>query len=696
MFRAKGRNATERKHHLTLQNWSRLSGPDGQRFVLQVFLYAFSMPAFVATAVAQGPPPQLALQPVVLRLLVLTGNGTEPSFLAIQSFLNQIGIPHDDVILAPPGSGAVALPALNDATKGFYQGIILATGNLGVCNAGGVCGSALPDAGWMALDTYTATFGIRTLSYYTFPNARFGLSYTSALNTTTVATNATFTPAANTLFPYLNQSHPLQVSGAYVYLATPVSATGEVTTPLLSLNGATIAALHKKPDGREYLALTFDDNPNLLHSLALNYGLINWVTKGVFLGERHIYLTPQVDDLFIANELYSTAPGCKPTGFLIDPTSDLAASCPTDQVSGMDLTALAQWQDKLHASAQTAGFTTTLAFNGVGADDGNGGVDQTDDLVSAAMLHAGSFFWVSHTYDHMNLDCYNSVINSGVCTLADAAQSASEIDSNVQIGKLLRVKLDQQSMVTPEISGLNNPNFIQTAVQRGIKYLIIDSSTLIANPLPPNTGLLNSISNSILMIPRRPTSIFYNVASQYPGDIGSLPDEYNYFYGPQGLYRVGGAGGTPFYTSNQTYAQILSHESDSLLMDMLRYKADPIMFHQSNLVRYDDINSLYMDLITQTLSKFSNLSNLPVISLSQADIGLLYQQRMEYNASGVQAIWRPGSPATVTLTAMRTATVPITGFCQSACESYGGQTIAHVPVPAGQTVTVQGLISTSQ
>ena len=29
----------------------------------------------------------------------------------------------------------------------------------------------------------------------------------------------------------------------------------------------------------------------------LPYGIINWATKGVFLGERHLYFTPQPDDM---------------------------------------------------------------------------------------------------------------------------------------------------------------------------------------------------------------------------------------------------------------------------------------------------------------------------------------------------------------------------------------------------------------
>ncbi len=672
---------------ISFRPWSR-----NRRRILGPILAFAAAQLFTPLAYAQlvGVPP-IALKPVDLKVLVLTGDGAEPSFKSIQSFLNQIGIPHNDVILAPATGAAIPLPALNDANKGFYQAIILATGNLVACDAKGVCASALSDAGWAALDTYAATFGIRTLSYYTYPNPRYGLSYVSALNTATTPTALTFAAAASTIFPYLNLTHPVTVTYSYAYLAAPVAALGESTTPILSLGTGTVGVLHKKPDGREYLALTFDNNPSLLHSLSLGYGLINWVTKGVFLGSRQVYSTPQVDDLFLANELYdSVTPGCKPVGFLIDPTSDLTSQCPTGKVSGADLLSLSAWQDKLQASPQTSNFQVTMGFNGVGAADPDTVIATGDDLVSAVLAINKKFVWVSHTYDHMNLDCFNPVAKSGICTLANGAESGAEIDHNLLIAKALGLSVDAGSMITPEISGLTNAEFVQVAVTRGIKYLIIDSSTLALNPPPHNTGIRNALNPSILMVPRRPTSIFYNTVSPNPGAVGSLPDEYNYFYGPHGLFRIGGPNGTPFYGTNQTYAQIINSESDSLLMDMLRFKADPIMFHQSNLARYDHANSLFTDVMAETLKKFTDMSNLPVTSLPESAIGQLYQERMDYNASGVQATFRPGTPPTITLTTTKSATIPVTGACTNiaTCATYGGQTIQKVLVPAGTTVTL--------
>ena len=121
---------------------------------------------------------------------------------------------------------------------------------------------------------------------------------------------------------------------------------------------------------------------------------------------------------------------------------------------------------------------------------------------------------------------------------------------------------------------------------------------------------------------------------------------------------------------------------------MLRYKAMPSMYHQSNLITYDGVNSIFTDLMTQTLKKFTDISNLPVTSLPQSAIGALYQERMDFNASGVKATWNPGSPGTITLTTVNAAAVPLTGFCTSGCISYGGQPVRKVQLASGQTVTL--------
>jgi len=440
------------------------------------------------------------------------------------------------------------------------------------------------------------------------------------------------------------------------------------------MNGQIVGVTHKKGDNREYLALTMDNNPYLLHSLAFGYGLVNWVTKGLFIGHRKTYFSPQIDDIFLGSDLFSaTSANCKPSGFQLDPTFDPTGSCPTLRMTGSDLYGIGSWQDQVN-SGQSGNIRATMAFNGFGTTPA-GGAPPNDSLSSAASANNSRFFWITHTYDHENLDCYNPVLNSGICTPATYAQSLAEIDKNNTVAQNLRLVQDSSSMITPNVSGLNNANFLSAAASRGIRYLVSDASVLPAN-VSHNTGIRNPLRSSILAVPRRPTNIFYNVTTSFSGMTGSQTDEYNYFYGPLGISRVGGPGGPPFFTANQTYAQIIDREADFIMKNMLRGEVYPVMFHQANLSRYDGLNSLFTDLANATLTKFRSLSSLPVNSLPLSSIGAVVEDRMSFNASGVSATLSPGLLLTIRVS--QTAKIPVTGICRQGCENYGGQSISYV------------------
>jgi hypothetical protein len=441
------------------------------------------------------------------------------------------------------------------------------------------------------------------------------------------------------------------------------------------MDGQVIGVIHKKGDNREYLALTFDNNPFLLHSLAFGYGLVNWVTKGLFIGHRKAYFSPQIDDIFLGSDLFdATNPNCKPPGFQLDPTVDPTGSCPGARITGSDLNAVGAWQDQMN-SGRPGRIQLNMAFNGFGTTSA-GGSPSGDGLPGAATQNALRFIWTSHTYDHENLDCYNPVPNSGVCTAATFSQSSAEINNNVTVANNLRLPYDTSGFITPNVSGLNNPNFMAAATGRGIRYVVSDASVLPPN-FPHNTGVRNALQPSILMVPRRPTNIFYNVITGFSGT-GSETDEYNYFYGPLGISRVGGPGGPPFFNVDQTYQQITDRESDFILKNMLRGEVYPTMFHQANLWRYDGTHSLFTDLAGAAMGKFRGLTLLPVNSLSLTAIGQVVDDRMAFNASGVSATLTPGISLTIKVS--RGARIPITGLCRLSCEDNGGQPISYFSV----------------
>ncbi|MBV8551436.1 MAG: hypothetical protein JOY54_09055 [Acidobacteriaceae bacterium] len=649
--------------------------------------------------------------PQTMKLLVIAVDGTEPTYAAITAFLDQIGIPYDSYkSVCRLSSTPCPLPTFNTSpTNANYYGIVLTIGNLAYCNSSGTCQSTFSTADWAAMDSFTAAFGVRTLAYYTFPQPRYGLTFAGAAvsTTTTSPVNVTLTSGqalAKTTFSYLQPTASIPVENAYMYFATTEAATGETTVPVLSAtyNGTTytVGAIHTAATGQQYLALTMDNNPFLLHSLALNYGLFNWVTKGMFVGGRKIYLSPEVDDLFIDDDLFDAAipQSCVPSGFQLDPTFDNAGQCPVVRISGSDLQTTANWETNLNNAAQTANFQLTLAFNGIGTVSTGGYEPPNDTLVDTASNISSSFFWVSHTYNHENLDCYDPVPNSGVCNEATQAQATTEITQNVNTANndVGLNPFDAASMVTPNISGLGNPNFIAAAVANGLKYVVTDASQPGQKPPSANTGIPNAINPAVYEIPRYATNIFYNTDTSATGAAGSEPDEYNYFYGPNGISRVGGPGGPPFFSTNQTYSQIVANESMNLLLNMLRYYAFPSMFHQSNLFIYNGTTNLVIDTIQSTISQFEAISNLPITSLTEANIGALLQTRAAANASGVVAQWTPKTSTTgtgsITITVQNPATITMTGVnCPktgATCETYGGQKISHLNLTTTPSVTV--------
>ena len=117
------------------------------------------------------------------------------------------------------------------------------------------------------------------------------------MDTSSAPISATLTAAGQKQFPYVNASNPLPISWAWTYLATPADSS---VTPLLVDNaGHALISTRANADGRETMALTFDSNQWLIHDLVLAHGLVEWVTKGIYLGEFRAYSQPQIDDILI-------------------------------------------------------------------------------------------------------------------------------------------------------------------------------------------------------------------------------------------------------------------------------------------------------------------------------------------------------------------------------------------------------------
>ena len=614
---------------------------------------------------APNAPAQITTQAVAcapmsldMKLLVLTPPGDNPELGAIQSTLDFLGAPYDVRVV---GQSPLAAAELADSCHAHYQAVLLTNGDLAYESPQGWA-SALTTDEWTALWTFEATFGIRQVSWYTYPTANYGFQAPSAaVDTGASGMNVAFTQAGKAAFPYVNTANPLTINYAYAYTAKPLDSN---TTPWLTdTAGNALAAVRAYPDGRQNLALTFDSNQYLTHNTVLGQGIISWATKGVFLGERHVYISAQVDDVLIDDSVWTPDMVCGANPEL---------SSTTYRVTTDDMRALKQWQNRVQRQNTTGGLVLDMAFNGYGATP-----DAYDDpsLTRWVQNNQGVFKWISHTWDHELLDAvdYNfayAELKQNI-DIANAKPRNRKNDQGGPGGLGLNA-FSKANLVTPEISGLHNAAFLQAAHDLGVRYVVSDSSKEYNNP-SPNAGVYNPLQPDILMIPRHPNNLFYNV---------STPDqwvaEYNCFYGPSAA--------KPFWDHNLSYNEILDKESTVLLGYMLKGDNDPWMFHQTNLRAYDGTHSLLGDLLDRTLAKYNALYKLPVVSPTMDQLGQVIANRMAYNTAGVTASITPG--VSMTLTAQQAVVIPVTGVRTNNSENYGGQKISYIKLQAGQSVTI--------
>jgi hypothetical protein len=581
---------------------------------------------------------------VDLKVLVLASDGTEADLPAIQQELDYLGTPYT-VYIASQHPNGLTPDTLSNGCHGYYQGVILTNGQLVYYNGSSYV-SALSQQEWTNLWSYQANLGIREISWYTYPTSDFGYQApSSAVDTTSNPLATTLTSQGQSAFPYMNTGGAVPIQYAYTYLAKPLTDGG--TTPVLTdASGNALAAVRATADGRQTLSLTFDSNSYLVHDLVLSYGLVNWVTNGLFLGERHVYISAQADDLFLDDNVW---PPSTPCG------TDPVQTNENYRITSSDLQTFMSWQQSKRGQSATQNFRMTTAFNGYGTTPDAG--YSPDTLTPAVHANQAQFNWMNHTYDHTTLDTLNY------------ADSSNEIKQNNQIATQQGfTNYSIQNMVTPSVSGLTNTNFLQAAYDSGLRYLVTNTSVAGYNNPSPNAGIYNTSQPSILMIPRRPNNLFFNVSQP-----NEWVAEYNCLY-------------SSYWGRNLSYQEILNQESQTLLTYLLKGDIDPWMFHQTNMRAYSSGHTLLGDLLDQTFQKYSQYYNLPLINKTMNDLGVTVASRMQYNKAGVTASIVPG--VSITLTAQQACRVPVTGLNASGAETYGGQKIFYVSLNAGQSVTL--------
>jgi hypothetical protein len=557
------------------------------------------------------------------RILVISADGSESELDAIEQTLGYLGTPFD-VFIASQRAALATSDLQSSSTHGKYNGIILTRGNLPLSDGT----SAFSAVEFQTLANYEAAFQVRRASLYTSPDAGYGYSGSTSQDTSATPLSIQCTSAGRAVFPYVNCASGVTISGAFAYRATASDAS---TVPLLTdASGRILSATRAYGDGREALSLTFAQAASLFHTLQLFHGVVSWVTRGVFLGERHAYIGVQVDDLFLASEIYTGG---------------------TYRINATDLQAALDWQNAQRAQTATSGMRYHWAFNGQGAS--------ASDALTVKVQQIGSGFnYISHTFDHADLDgeTYSFAL--------------SELNNNTNVANQFVLRpFSVMNLVNPGYTGLTTGAVMQAMFDVGIRFCVGDTSVQGYDNPTPNAGNYNPLQPQILMIPRRPTNLFYNV---------STPDQWTAEYND--IYRS-------FWGRDLSVAEILDHESDVLAQYLLKGENDPWMFHQADLRQYSAGHSLLGDLLDQTFAKYASRVTTPLISPTMDDLGQRVADRMRYDASGASGTVDPNAH-TITVRASNAATVPVTGACGSNNEFYAGQPIAAVALQGGGSATL--------
>ncbi|MCS7003467.1 MAG: hypothetical protein NZ518_11515, partial [Dehalococcoidia bacterium] len=362
---------------------------------------------------------------IVMRLLVIAADGTEVALPGIREVLLYLGVPFTEYI-ATRTPGGLTPQFLANGNRGNFQGVILTSGSLAYFDPSRGWVSALTDAEWQALWAYQAAFGVRQVTWYTYPTPDYGFDTGGAVvNGSANPVDLTLTAAGRQTFSYLNPANPLPIRNVWNYRA-PAIMTSTVTTLATDGAGNALMLTRQFPNGRENLAFTADGNAFILHTMALGYGIVNWVTRGLFIGERQVYVTAHMDDIFIDSAIFNPN----------DPNASY-------RITGNDLATVLAWQQASRQTyTQTQAFMFDMPFNGIGTQTG---MYPNDTLTPFARQNSAQFRWINHTLTHRNLDG------------PPAAVIATEIRENINVANRLPLRnFTRVNMVTPEISGLRN------------------------------------------------------------------------------------------------------------------------------------------------------------------------------------------------------------------------------------------------
>ena len=424
-------------------------------------------------------------QQIGMRVLLITDSSdpTTAAGIAYGDWVNMLrreGVPYDSMVANSASPGSVALPSLSNGDVANYEGVVVASsGTVG-----------LSAAQWATLQTFEQHFSVRQVTAYVVPSGDYGLSTPNPAGGAPLSGALTLTADGTKVFPYLNAVS--LDTGTWAYQGTPI-AGAKVDTLISGPSGSSMLGVYTSSDGRQTMYQTFNENQYMLQSELLRHGELAWLARNTYFGDQRNYLETHIDDNFLSDDAWSTA----------SHSTDFNAADALREVPA-DITAAAAWSKQNN-------FRIDMLFNGGGSvavadgdslvgagDSGSGATGSTgtttsttcsstkpcpDPLLAAFQApdpstgkpYTQDFGWISHTWDHPNIDegCatqnyIEAELNQNTTWGSTAATPGNPITGGLGL---------TSSTNAGDALGVENPNVVVVGEHSGI-----------ANLLPGNPG----------------------------------------------------------------------------------------------------------------------------------------------------------------------------------------------------------------
>ncbi|MHC5559856.1 hypothetical protein [Kocuria sp. U4B] len=555
-----------------------------------------------------------------------------------------------------------------------------------------------------ALHRYESQFAVRQISASVWPDAALGMNapeHSGAVD----GMNATVVGAARRGdFGYLLGDVKLDdfdpaVNESYGHLATPKPSTGARLDPVLttrmSRNGeeAVLIGIHDH-GAREEMFNTFASNQYQHHFHVLAHGQLEWLTRGIHLGRYRNYFSVHVDDVLMANKLWSRDSGCNNTHGCTRAPSPRAVD--TTRMTAADVHFLKKWQRKWD-------FPLHMVFNGSGSADRVSGVDGgREPLLDTFLADPSAFRWINHTYSHLNLGCIYPHLphgeqkcvtdSSGAVQYVPGDTIRDEITENQRFAESHGMAIEPASLVTGEHSGLaawptpphDNPYLAPALTDAGIAWIAADASR----------ERDQRQIGSAFTVPRHPMNLFFDAATRE-----QEVDEYNWVYSSR---NDGGSGFCeehpetstciePLPASSGFEEHIVPTEARTGLMHVLGNDPRPHYVHQSNVTK----DRIALPVLERMLSWYRDTyaDNTPPVVPTMAEAGTVLRDQATWaREDGATAVYWRG---TVIVSAAHSgAVVPVsmpdgtTVDGEYLPETYSGKDTANLVISDGSTTVL--------